>query len=263
MNPREYIESGILELYVLGHLPEAEAREVEDMARRHPEVQRELERLHETLESWAEHMAVPLPSGMKESILEAARGQKVVESAPEGSRLSRMVRKAGIWLAGVFLLLLIFQYFRAERTGEELRRMQESYAQLQEDCVEKERRLNSLETQFIALRDRHTVHIPMAGTSIAPQAYALLHWNPERNQAFLDASGLPTPPTDRQYQLWAIVKGQPTDMGVVPLESPSDTLHPVPFVETPEAFAITLEPRGGSPQPTLDQMYVLGPVPGR
>jgi hypothetical protein len=31
-------------------------------------------------------------------------------------------------------------------------------------------------------------------------------------------------------------------------------------VQNATAFAITLEPRGGSPSPTMDQMYVMGSI---
>lgn len=39
-----------------------------------------------------------------------------------------------------------------------------------------------------------------------------------------------------------------------------DTLLCIPFIDNPRAFAVTLEPRGGSENPTLEQMYVIGEV---
>ena len=42
MNSKEYIESGILELYVFGKLTDDEIAEVNQMATQHPEVKEEI-----------------------------------------------------------------------------------------------------------------------------------------------------------------------------------------------------------------------------
>ena len=42
---------------------------------------------------------------------------------------------------------------------------------------------------------------------------------------------------------------------------PSDlSLHEMKNMEDPQAFAVTLEPKGGSAIPTMDQMYVMGEI---
>ncbi len=42
---------------------------------------------------------------------------------------------------------------------------------------------------------------------------------------------------------------------------PSDkTLHPMKEIEDAQAFAITLEPKGGSVNPTTSEMYVMGSI---
>jgi mannose-6-phosphate isomerase-like protein (cupin superfamily) len=55
---KEFIESGILEIYVLGQATARETAEVERMATLHPEVRRELDIIEETLEKHAEANAV-------------------------------------------------------------------------------------------------------------------------------------------------------------------------------------------------------------
>jgi anti-sigma-K factor RskA len=49
-------------------------------------------------------------------------------------------------------------------------------------------------------------------------------------------------------------------MGVLTLEPGENILKTVPFIANAQAFAVTLEDIGGSPVPTLDQMYLLGNV---
>jgi anti-sigma-K factor RskA len=38
------------------------------------------------------------------------------------------------------------------------------------------------------------------------------------------------------------------------------TLHPMKDIEDAQAFAITLEPKGGSVNPTMSEMYVMGSI---
>ena len=65
-------------------------------------------------------------------------------------------------------------------------------------------------------------------------------------------------PADKQYQLWALKDGQPIDMGVFDPVTPEDGLLEMGRVPGADAFAVTLEPRGGSANPTLEEMYVYG-----
>lgn len=59
MNPiTEFIESGILELYVMGAASIEEIQEVEEMAAAHPEVQQEIEQIRQAIEYYAQAHAI-------------------------------------------------------------------------------------------------------------------------------------------------------------------------------------------------------------
>ena len=95
----------------------------------------------------------------------------------------------------------------------------------------------------------------------ADDAIAAVVYNTEAQNSYLDVINLAEPTSDQQYQLWAIVDGTPVDMGVFDIAINTDSgLIEVPYIEDAQAFAITLEPRGGSVVPTLEQMVVLGNV---
>ncbi len=51
---KAYIESGVLELYVLGDLTEAERLEVELMLSKHPELKNEVFEIEKALEKYSE-----------------------------------------------------------------------------------------------------------------------------------------------------------------------------------------------------------------
>ena len=73
---------------------------------------------------------------------------------------------------------------------------------------------------------------------------------------------LETAPADKSYQLWLVpATGNPISAGVFN-PSTGKTSHwiiKLPPGTVPKAFAVTLEPAGGTPQPTGPKVLV-GPV---
>ena len=66
---------------------------------------------------------------------------------------------------------------------------------------------------------------------------------------------------EKQYQLWAIVDGHPVDAGVFNVDIDL-TFIKLKTISKAESFVITLEKKGGSTTPTLNEMYVFGKVTG-
>jgi hypothetical protein len=95
--------------------------------------------------------------------------------------------------------------------------------------------------------------------------YGKIIWDPERKLALLQVS-LPPEPDGMSYQLWVIRDNKPMDAGVfqVGAQEGGDGLYRIEqLVETDKkhinAFAVTMEPKGGMPQPT-GKMYLMGPI---
>jgi anti-sigma-K factor RskA len=58
---------------------------------------------------------------------------------------------------------------------------------------------------------------------------------------------MPQPPSDKQYQLWAIFKGQPINLGSMEITQ-KRLLYAMKNVQKAEAFAISVEPKGSNPE---------------
>jgi mannose-6-phosphate isomerase-like protein (cupin superfamily) len=89
MNPvTEFIESGILELYVMGAASSEDVLTVEKMAAMHPEVKKELEQISLSLESYAQSHAVKPRASVKALLmatidyLERMKQDELPESPP-------------------------------------------------------------------------------------------------------------------------------------------------------------------------------------
>jgi anti-sigma-K factor RskA len=55
-----------------------------------------------------------------------------------------------------------------------------------------------------------------------------------------------------------MVEGNPVDLGVFDMKEDDAGMKRMKAIEGAEAFAVTLEPRGGSKSPTMDQLMVMG-----
>jgi len=95
--------------------------------------------------------------------------------------------------------------------------------------------------------------IAMVGDE-APQANAKVVWDTKAQQWVVYIFDLPSPPSDKDYQLWYVTAKEKINAkvfstdeqgrAVLKLTLPSEALSDL------AATAVTLEPKGGSPQPT-------------
>ena len=139
----------------------------------------------------------------------------------------------------------------------ELEQRNELITQLETELERKAELLAILESREVNL-------ILMAGQETNPYGYGKIIWDPVNERALLQVSNLPEPAEDKDYQLWLIKDQQsPVSAGVFSVEESTmdlfykiDNLNEQPSDES-NTFAITLEPKGGAPQPT-GSMYLLG-----
>jgi anti-sigma-K factor RskA len=89
---------------------------------------------------------------------------------------------------------------------------------------------------------------------------AMVYWSKAKGEAYVSAAALPMPPKGMQYQVWVMQDGKPVDIGVLPTDmSGTPAMQKVNKpVMYGDAFAITLEKEGGSPTPTMENIYVMG-----
>ncbi|MEZ4773070.1 MAG: anti-sigma factor [Bacteroidia bacterium] len=273
MTIREYIESGNLELYVAGKLPPEEAREVEAYAETFPEIREEISAIRESLEAFAglyeRQPSHDLLSKIKLKIAEEDKSDisdvtdnivpPLTEEKPDNIQPLSSPRRINwrfiaIAAAVAFLLSVginLFQYLQLEETGKQLALLTEQQQVLAENYNRTSQQLKSLgssETQIVTLN----------GLENAPEYTARVYWDKTSNELYLSVGNLFSPATDKQFQLWAIIDDKPVDLGV--FDNTTDLLHMKSISSTGNvaAFAVTLEPRGGSENPTLDQMFLLG-----
>ncbi len=280
MDIKEYIASGIIESYALGAVSDQERREVECLSAIYPEIRQELLAAQSSFEEFALAMAKEPPAGMKNRVLEAiqnteqeipgnaakaTREAPVVQMKPAGSDRSSIYKwTTGIAAACIIGLLFLFYTSKSESEflqGQvaELRKSESENAdRFENQMAELRLSLNESESVRNLIMRPGTETVTLSGTPSNEDARARVYWNRDEERVMLAVDNLPTPDEDKQYQLWAIVDGKPMDLGVFDIESAGISSN-VPMKEkNVQAFAITLEKKGGSPTPTLEQLKVIG-----
>jgi len=119
-------------------------------------------------------------------------------------------------------------------------------------------RLDKIETDIRVIDNPAFSRIVMKGTDNAPEAMAYVYWNANTKEVYLSIQNMKALSQENQYQLWAIVDGKPVDAGV--FDGNLAGLLKMKDLTGAAAFAVTIEPRGGKPAPTLETMQVIGNV---
>lgn len=291
MDIQAYIASGILELYVSGALTEQEMHEVERMAQLYPEIKQELDEIEASFFSLANDLHTGPKSSLKDEILKNVKlqsvGQKIVvkeviknsnqeteapiiETPKAESKIVsinktergnyRIAFAASVALLIASLAGLGITWNNWTNAKDELAnmkvRLEESttqYASLKTTYKEEQKIMESLRSPMV-------MKLKLAGQAISPESEAMVHWDKASKKVMLDPMNLPMTDDLHDYQLWAIVNGKPVDLGVFSRGNNEMNMYEMKSVDTPQAFAITLERKGGSETPTMEEMYVMGKI---
>ncbi|MGO3306253.1 MAG: anti-sigma factor [Sphingobacterium sp.] len=274
MDIKEYISSGIIESYVLGLATEEEVSILECVRQKNPEVEQAIRDMELSLENLASQQAT-MPSESLESAIwdrisasqaESPATQQVTDPAfatngptdkiktirPQSRKLQPLWVAASVLLVGSLAINIMLFKNRQQNIAD----LQQANAVNQES----ENRLAEANQRWAMLQRPSVKMVTLQGVEKYPELKALVFWDIQTSEVLLAAENLPTVPSDKQYQLWAIIDGKPVDAGVLPLSRSDNSLLEMQRISGAQAFAITLEKAGGSTTPTLSDMFVIGNI---
>lgn len=251
MKVQEYISSGIIESYVLGLASDEERKEFEQMCAQYPEVMKARITFEEAIEKQAMENAIPPATDLKDKTLEQiGSAWKVVSKQPTSPKSPAWLKYS---VAACIILLAGSLYWNVSLYNKNKK--------LQSDFENTVAKLNDVENDVRILQQNPNVKMAaMKGMDISPQSYSTVYWDTASHDVYLLANNLPAPPSDKQYQLWALLDGKPIDLGMLDY-SPKQKklLVRMKNAQNAQAFAITLEKKD-RPNPSIPagDMYVMG-----
>jgi anti-sigma-K factor RskA len=289
VNIQEYISSGIIESYVLGLASAEERREFERLANEYPELREARNAFELLLEQELQRNIATPPAFIKSKILSSIELEsKTAPSFSDGggplppvstitgsnndgyaTGKGMVVRRdftRFIAAAAVILLLmstaLNFYFFnRYKEYNGKYQALIATQTDLATHNQILQTRLLEYEKTVEMMKDpaMYIVKMPAIPTSPDPSSATTVYWDTRTKDVYLAVNRLPAPESGKQYQLWAMVNGKPVDAGTFDLKDGVGMMK-MKNIQKAEAFAITLEKRGGSPTPSFDKLYVMGKV---
>jgi anti-sigma-K factor RskA len=96
-----------------------------------------------------------------------------------------------------------------------------------------------------------------------PNAIGTLTLQPDSGAATLSVANLPPLDETQTYQAWLIVEGAPVSAGTFNVDQSGAARHAISGAAPGsfEAVGVSIEPAGGSEQPTPDQIILLSGFP--
>lgn len=231
----------LLGAWALDAVDDVERRAVERAIAEDEDTATEARALRETVARLAEADAVPAPEDVRDRVLAsvaAAPQRGSAEPSTSARHASRPSRRnhGSRWLlaaaaAAAVVIPTGIAVHQADRAGTAEDRLREF-------------------TEALARPDAELLTTDIAGGG---RAAALV----SDEEVLFAASAVPELGEESTYQLWLIDEGGPSSAGVLTvedgrLEARLDALPPG------GALAMTVEPAGGSPQPTSDPILILG-----
>lgn len=265
--------------YVLHALDEDEGKEFERMLEEATEEEREL---YQEIWSTANQLAFTVeknePSaGLKAQLMrkirsgsesETADSQDVVVASMDeretvddnGSNWPAFAAAASFALLIVCLSLIFYSF----NLSSEIDKKESVISQQKTQITELKNEIQQKEEMLSILEARDVDMVLMSGMEASPNGYGKIIWDSEKQRALLQVSNLPAVPNDKDYQLWLIKNNKPVSAGVFSVKGKSDKFFKIEKMvkaseQSANAFAVTMEPKGGMPQPTGD-MYLMGNV---
>ena len=265
---QSYLESGILELYVLGDVTPQEKLQVEEMMAAHPVVKIEVDEIERAIEKYAVANAVEPSANLQNRVLSSTvtnladdRTFKIKEPVadniiymppPPSTNFYKYAFAASLALLVAATATLYNVNNKLEQSNQQILALSTQNQQFASTVSLKDKELS-------VFRDTTFKMVRLKGTDKAPDAGITVAWNSVNKKVMVDMASLKLPENDpsHQYQLWAIVGGKPVDLGVFDKTATSADMVEMKPVQLAQAFAVTLEPKGGSVNPTMDQMMVI------
>lgn len=275
MDIQSYISSGVIEAYVMGLATEEEIQILQCVQKHNAEVRQAVLDAELALEGLATQQAVPPPAHLKAAIWSALQEdvseQKETETQVTSGNTTAFIpatpevtanhNKQNFFrpLAIAASLLLLVSLSGLAYLMREQNEMKTALAAAQKEQLGTKLAYNQLQQKWDMSSNPEMKTVMLKGVEKHPGMKAMVYVDNKTKQTYLSLENLPPAPKDKQYQLWAIVDGKPVDAGMYNEQS-GEMVQKMYIIEHAQAFAITLEKAGGSPTPTMEEMYVMGEI---
>lgn len=240
-----FLNSGLLDKYLLGETTSVETEKVESYIARYPEVQNTYNTLQYNLEVVAKAHAVEAPKNILNTVLDALDETPVVKL-----NTTRKYKKWYKFSVAASVAALIFAgtstyfYNQNQKLQNDTVVVDEEIEDLRSDIAQNNIMLDKVMRQLLKLNNPETEKYIITGNDRAKDLKTVAYINPKEKTSMIDVVSLPELPEEQCYQIWAELQGKMVNLGI--LDKADRKLRNIPYMEDALALSITIEPKGGN-----------------
>ena len=255
MNIQHYISSGILELYVMDQLTEAQRHEVETLRTQHPEIGTEINKIESVLEQVAFAESATLPAHLEDATINKIKASQTnnPESQIQNPKspasitlptlqavrsikpfIYGMVASAALALTAAGAALYFHNQIADNQSQVSACHL--STQQLQQDN-------GQLEKELFVLKAPSFMKVMMMSPDSTKHDAACVFWDPHTQEVYIDDCNLHNLDPNSQYEAWATIDNKMVSLGVF---DHSHILQKVKPTAKSTAFVITVGKKGGA-----------------
>jgi anti-sigma-K factor RskA len=253
----------LLPFYALDALTEEEKEQVESYLAEHPEARQQLQELQSGASALPYSVSpVEPPRQVKEALMRRvasdvqARQRSSARVPPEpvqrGLRFENIFRVLSLGAAAIAILWAVV-------LNAQVARLQEQIASLNDQVAAQRQSLDEIVRNLPQTTESDVITVSLKSTGDQPRPLGQLIANPNDKSAVVVISGLPPLEPGKTYQVW-LIGDAPVSAGLLTVDENGQSVLIITSEESIGSFkalGISIEPEGGSPQPTADQIVVL------
>ena len=253
MDKEKILESNLLEKYASGIASKMEENIMIQALNLYPELRSELDQIERSLEKVATENKITAPEGIKDTIFQEIQKKKELTQLETGPKPIKS--SIGLnWIAIAASMIIGaavsggFGWLNSQNQQAEIIQYQNELSILKEEC-ENDKILfaftNDINTQRVSLQNVY-------------QGYAALgYWNQNEGRGLLQTLKIPPIKDDQCYQIWADVRGEMKPVGLVEKDAfVANSYVDLKFLPKADSINLTIEPKGGSYHPTIDNLIL-------
>lgn len=245
-----FLESGLLEKYVVGDTTFSESEKVESYISKYPEVRSKYDLLQDNLEIISQLNAVDAPKDTLFNILDAIEDKPVIHLYSKERRVSIWYSIAASVAAVLFAISATFFYVKNQQLMNENQVVVDEIFDLRSDIEDTNSKLESVMKQFMRLNNPETEKYIIRGNRRAKDLKTVAYINPKEKTSMIEVVSLPQLPEEQCYQMWAQMQDRMVSLGI--LSEADRDLKSIPYTENALSFNITIEPKGGNETATIE-----------
>ena len=253
MDIKNYITSGIIELYVMGMCTKEEEKELEQLRLQYSELDNAVLQYEKDLEAVMQKSITLPPAHIDEKILKSLdRMQTPVINMNPHQRLSSFGWLKAVAAAAIILLLgsSFFNYTLYKKTKQQ--------EQVLLAATETEATLPA--SDYSVLNNPAITPVAMYGVGVHSLCRCTMFWDKKTGTVYVMLHHLIKSTAGQSYQLWAQVDGKPVSVGLINDEIRGKFIELPNVPEGSVAFSVTLEKAGGNTQPSVEETYLSGRI---